>query len=203
MKRLFVLVAFVLILAAGCGTAAPAGATEPPLTKDGPWSDDETSIKNFEGMLQSQPSADFTLKGLDGKDYKLSDFKGKIVLLNFWATWCPPCQGEMPEFQKLYQRLDADSPVAILAVAGSTLEGDSPDKAKKTVSDFIGKNKFTFPVLYDEDGAVWNVYQQQGIPANYIIDGEGNVRLLISGAFRNEAQLYAALEAVRRAKSGQ
>lgn len=202
MKRFAILIAFVLLLAAGCGTAAPAAATETPLPGDAPWSDDETAIKNFEGMLQSQPSVDFTLEGLDGKQYKLSDFKGRIVLLNFWATWCPPCQAEMPEFQKLYERSGADGPVVILAVAGSTLEGDDPDKARATVSDFISKNKFTFPVLFDADGQVWDTYMQEGIPANYIIDGEGNVRLLVSGAFRDEPQLTAALEAVRRAKSG-
>ncbi len=203
MKRLSVLLALVLMLAAGCGIAAPAGATETPAAKDGPWSDDEATIKKFEDMLQSHPSVDFTLKSLDGKDYMLSDFKGKVVLLNFWATWCPPCQAEMPEFQKLYERFGADGPAVILTVAGATLEGDDPDKAKETVSDFISKNQFTFPVLFDADGQVWDTYMQEGIPANYIIDGEGNVRLLVSGAFRNEAQLYAALEAVRRAESGQ
>jgi cytochrome c-type biogenesis protein len=204
MKRLVLLLALAIALAAGCAKTAPgaAAATATKLPTDGPWSGDDDAVKGYADHLQNVPSVDFTLTDLNGREWKLSDLKGKTVLLNFWATWCGPCQNEMPEFQKLYERSGGDGPVVVLAVASAALEGGGAEAAKEAVSGFIDKQGFTFPVLFDADGSVWSVYQQEGIPANYILDADGNVRLLVSGAFRGGEELYAALEAVRRAESG-
>ena len=107
---------------------------------------------------------DFTLEDLNGNKVTLSQLKGKKVYLNFWATWCPPCKEEMPDIEKLYQETK-DSDLVILAV--------SVDTDKKTVEDFIAKNKYNFPVLLDVKGEVSQLYQVSGIPTSYFIDTDG------------------------------
>jgi thiol-disulfide isomerase/thioredoxin len=109
---------------------------------------------------------DFKLKDLNGKEVSLSDYKGKKVFLNFWASWCPPCKAEMPEMEKLYQETK-DSDLVILAV---NLSED-----KSTVQNFIKNNKYTFSVLLDSDNAAAMKYQVVSIPTSYFIDKEGNV----------------------------
>jgi cytochrome c-type biogenesis protein len=165
---------------------------------DTPLSTNADLIGKFTSQLQSAPSSDFSLKDLNGKEWKLSDLKGKVVLLNFWATWCGPCQREMPGFQKLYERFGEDGEVLVLTVASVATENMGEKESRDTVKQFITGQKYTFPVLFDADGSVWKAYQQEGIPANYILDKQGNIKLLITGAFPNEETMVAALEAVRR-----
>lgn len=109
---------------------------------------------------------DFKLKDLNGKEVALSDFKGKKVYLNFFATWCPPCKAEMPEIQKLYEETKG-SDLVILAV---DLGEDS-----RTVSNFINNNKYTFNVLLDNNNLVADKYQISSIPVSYFIDKDGNI----------------------------
>lgn len=207
MKKLGIAVlALLMVLAvSGCTKRTPekvAVSTKAPAAAE-QLSQDEDLIASYAKQLLNKQEVDFTLTDLNGKQWKLSDLKGKIVLLNFWATWCGPCQMEMPDFQSLYGRFGADGSVIVIAVSSAALEqGQTVEESKDTVSQFVKKQNFTFPVLFDADGKVWGSYQQQGIPANYIIDTQGNVRLLQAGAFQDESHLYAALEAVRRAESG-
>jgi cytochrome c-type biogenesis protein len=198
----------VLSLAACSGLRTVPGKTTPAASPgvpaaSGSLSSDEALIATYTKQLRNTPSTDFTLKDLNGKQWKLSDLKGKIVLLNFWATWCGPCQSEMPDFQNIYSKIGGNGDVVILAVSSDALEQLGADKSLDAVSQFVKKQGFTFPVLFDADGKVWSKYQQDGIPANYILDRQSNIRLLLEGAFRDEKSLYAALEAVRRADSGQ
>lgn len=109
---------------------------------------------------------DFKLKDLNGKEVSLSDFKGKKVFLNFWATWCPPCKAEMPEMEKLYQETK-DSDLVILAV---NLAED-----RNTVQNFISKNNYNFSVLLDSENAAAVQYKIVSIPTSYFIDEEGNI----------------------------
>lgn len=128
--------------------------------------------------LEGQMAPDFTLKNLQGEPVKLSDYKGKVVFLNFWATWCDPCKEEMPAMQRLRQKLDG-KPFEILAV--------SLDKNPvQAVPAFEKKTGLTlnFPVLQDSDQSLAkNSYHTTGVPESFLIDGEGKVVKHVIGSF--------------------
>ena len=110
-------------------------------------------------------SPGITLGGLDGKTYNLDAFRGKVVLLNFWATWCPPCRREMPDMEKLYQRLSQKG-LVVLAVS---------DEKRETVEDFLKKQNYTFPVLLDPDRKVNSAFGIEGIPNSFLFDRQGKL----------------------------
>jgi peroxiredoxin len=113
-------------------------------------------------------AADFKLQDLNGKEVSLSDFKGKKVLLNFWATWCPPCKAEMPDIEKLYQETK-NSDFVILAV--------NLGEDKQTVKSFMDKNKYDFRILLDSDKDVAIKYNIVSIPTSFFIDEKGTIIL--------------------------
>jgi peroxiredoxin len=108
---------------------------------------------------------DFTLPGLDGQMVSLADFRGKVVLLNIWATWCPPCVEEMPSMEKLYQTLKAEG-FEILAVS-------MDESGAQAVLPFMKKHKLSFPALTDTKGVLKSLYQTTGVPESFIIDKDG------------------------------
>ena len=109
---------------------------------------------------------DFTLKDIYGKTLSLSSLKGKVVLINFWATWCPPCKAEMPSMNKIYLDMRAQG-FEIIAV--------STDNSLSTVKDFLGRNRLDFPVLFDEDKAVARQYHVFSMPTTFLIDRNGMI----------------------------
>jgi peroxiredoxin len=111
------------------------------------------------------PAPNFILPGLDGQKVSLTDFRGKIVFLNIWATWCAPCVAEMPSMEKLYQELK-DEDFEILAVSVD-------ESGAGAVSPFVEKYKLGFPVLLDTGGKIKDLYQTTGIPESFIIDKDG------------------------------
>ena len=111
------------------------------------------------------PAPDFTFPGINGKMVSLSDSRGKVVLLNIWATWCPPCVDEMPSMEKLYQKLKGEN-FEILAVSIDSL-------GLKAVVPFMKKHKLTFPALIDSAGTIRVAYRTTGVPESYIIDKDG------------------------------
>ncbi len=115
----------------------------------------------------AKPAIDFNLEDLSGKKYKLSDFKGKIVFINFWATWCVPCIEEMPGMQKLYNKMQGKDFVMLVINSG---------ESKEAVQAFMDKNKFSFPVLLDPDNAVSKKqYHIDAWPTTLIIDKQGRL----------------------------
>lgn len=124
---------------------------------------------------------DFALKDLNGKELTLEDFRGKIVFLNFWATWCPPCRAEMPSMERLYSEFKGKD-FAVLAV-------DLRERAKR-VRAFKERFKLNFPILLDSDGAIGLTYGVRSIPTTYLVDKEG---YLIGGALG--ARDWASTEA--------
>lgn len=123
---------------------------------------EESKKDNVPGLGVGLKAPDFELKNLAGETVKLSDFEGKKVMLNFWATWCPPCKAEMPDMQKFYK--EAGDEIVILAVNIDT-ENDVAGFAKQ-----MGVN---FPILLDEKQRVSTTYQILSIPTTYFIDEKG------------------------------
>lgn len=116
---------------------------------------------------------DFTLPALTGQPIRLSDLRGQVVLLNFWATWCPPCREEMPSMEKLYQRFRSRG-LEILAV--------SIDRVQEPVRAFMQRYHLSFPALWDAEGQVAGQYQVLGIPTTYLIDQRGFIASVEVGA---------------------
>jgi peroxiredoxin len=132
-----------------------------------------TSSSQTNGLQIGEKAPDFELKTLTGESTKLSAYKGKKVMLNFWATWCPPCKAEMPEMEQFYKQGNKD--VVILAV-----NIDSQNDVK----GFADKNGITFPILLDADNKVNGTYQILSIPTTYFIDRNGVIQNKYTGAMK-------------------
>lgn len=113
------------------------------------------------------PAPDFALADLSGHTHRLSDYRGKIVFLNLWATWCPPCRDEMPSMERLYRRL-ANTNFAMLAISQDTDPNES-------VRPFVEQFGLSFPILVDREGNVPPKYGVTGYPETFIIDPNGSV----------------------------
>lgn len=137
------------------------------------------------GDSSSKTAIEFTLAGIDGKNLSLSDFKGKVVLINFWTTWCPACREEMPLLEAAYQEKQSSG----LVVLGVDLKEDGP-----TVSKFLNDFGLTFPVVLDSQGTVSSEYNVYYIPHTVIVDRAGKVRRVKVGAFSSKEEIVAAVE---------
>ena len=137
------------------------------------------------------PAAEFTLVDLNGQAKSLSDYRGKVVLLNFWATWCKPCTTEMPAMQAIYDRM-RDKGFVVLAV--NELEDDEKVRAH------IREYKHTFPVLMDRENRVANLYGVYGLPVSVFIDESGTVRSYVKGGLLTEQTIEAEIARIRSAK---
>jgi peroxiredoxin len=124
------------------------------------------------GPQVGMPAPDFTLPDLEGKLHGLADFRGRVVVLNFWATWCPPCIDEMPSLERLHQAM-ADRGLAVIAV--------SVDERFSDVPAFVERFDLTFSVLYDEGKKVSRKYQTFKYPETYILDREGRLKSKVVG----------------------
>ena len=130
----------------------------------------------------------FTLPFLEGESAALSAFKGKVVILNFWATWCPPCRDEMPSMEILYQRYK-DNGLEMLAV--------NLRENINTVQQFIKTNNYTFPIPLDLDGRVSSQYGITSIPTTYIIDKDGKIIGRVVGSIHwDTPQVFALFDAL-------
>lgn len=143
---------------------------------------DSNNENNDEGSNDEDriKSIDFTLTDQYGKTHKLSDYEGKVVFLNFWATWCPPCKEEMPHIEQLYKDYNKNNDdVVILGVASPNLGREG---SREHVVNFLKDQGYTFPVVLDEDGALAYQYGINAFPTTFIIDKEGYVTQYIPGA---------------------
>ncbi|MDR4889507.1 redoxin domain-containing protein [Fredinandcohnia sp. QZ13] len=138
------------------------------------------TVENKVGISEGQLAPDFTLKTINGEELTLSAFRGKKVILNFWASWCPPCKAEMPHMQEFYVE-NKDSNIVLLSVNLTTAEKKSSDVAK-----FVDEYELTFPVMLDEKGDIGQTYQAYAIPTSYLIDSKGVVRKKVVGPMDKE-----------------
>jgi peroxiredoxin len=143
------------------------------------------------GLEVGRRAPDFTTQTLDGQTVSLSDYRGKVVLLNFWATWCEPCDREMPDFQAIYSK-EQDNGFVVLAVDNQEAPGD--------VAQFVTAHKLTFPILLDEDGAInGSIYGDRvlGYPTSFLIDRNGVIVRYFPGEL-NGSDLLEALDSLLR-----
>lgn len=170
----------LLLGAAALALAAPAAAqfTDPKLTHS------LTEIK------PPKSAPDFKLKDLDGKPYQLKDFRGRVLLLNFWATWCPPCRREMPSMERLQQHFK-DRPFSVVAIN----QQEDADR----VFEFTGalRPSPSFPILLDADTKVATAYGVKGLPVSFLLDSQGRItHRAIGGREFDHPEVIARIEAL-------
>jgi peroxiredoxin len=128
----------------------------------------------YEPLVVGKPAPDFSLSDLNDRPYRLSDFRGKVVFLNFWATWCKPCREEMPSMEVLYKNFEKDG-LVILAVSIDRVT------TTKDIPPFIKGMNLTFPVLIDSWGQTDKPYKRMGVPETFIIDQQGVIQEIVIG----------------------
>lgn len=125
---------------------------------------DDTS--EFVGLNVGETAPDFELETMAGETVRLSDLRGEKVMVNFWASWCPPCKAEMPDIQKFHE----DEAGTIVSVNLTETETN-----EQQVTDFVNENDLTFPILMDRQSKVATLYTAQALPTSYLIDSEGKI----------------------------
>jgi Peroxiredoxin len=133
------------------------------------------------GLEKGNLAPDFELQDINGKTMKLSSFRGKKVIVNFWASWCPPCRLEMPEIEKYYTQ-NKNTGIEILAVNLTTAE-----KSQAAVTSFVKADGITFPVLLDKNGDAAHLYDISSIPASFILDSRGVIQEKVVGPMTYES----------------
>ncbi|MBK7104633.1 MAG: TlpA family protein disulfide reductase [Ignavibacteriae bacterium] len=147
-------------------------------------------IEKLKNSILNKPAPQFKLKDLKGNSVSLSDFKGRIVIVDFWATWCGPCLQSFPIMQKAVDKFEKSKNVKFLFV--NTWE--RVEDKLKNASDFIEKNKYLFHVLLDDQNEVIDNYGVEGIPTKFIIDKNGNIRFKSVGLEGTEKEILAELD---------
>jgi peroxiredoxin len=137
---------------------------------------------------------DFTLETLDGKTVSLSDLRGQAVLINFWATWCPPCRAEMPAIQQVYEQY-RDQGFTVLAV--DLQEGDAQ------VAAFVEELGLTFPILMDREGTVAGRYQVKALPSTFFVDREGVIQEVTLGGPMTAAFIESQVSSLLATEEGE
>ena len=131
-------------------------------------------VQPLEAAKKGEIAPDFTLKNLEGREISLSDYRGKFILINFWATWCVPCKVEMPSLEKLYQRFKSND-FELLPISNDMF-------GVKVVQPYVETQKFSFPVLVDPLLQVSNRYGVVTLPTTFLIDPKGQVIGVREGA---------------------
>lgn len=142
---------------------------------------DELIELGLQPLKEGTEIVDFELQDLNGASRRLSDYKGKVVFLNFWATWCGPCRSEMPAMERLYRQLQ-DKGFEIVAV--------NLQENRKSVQRFVNDLGLSFPVFLDTDGRIGSMYGARSIPTTYIIDRSGSVIAGTIGTREWDSQQY-------------
>ena len=168
-----------LALLVSVASAFPQGGTTGKA-----WYEDGLKKLGFTVFPKPADLEDFSVKALDGSTTKLSSQRGKIVLLNFWATWCPPCQAEMPAIEALWSKSKDKA---------FTVMGISIGEAPGTVREYIAKKGYGYPVFVDPSGKIGSLFGARSIPTTYIVDKAGKAIAGIVGGAPYDGAEAAAL----------
>jgi len=169
--------------------STPASGTESSETAEaaeaGENTDTEEASVSEDEPLDLTPEFDFELYDQYGNLQRLSDYKGKVVFLNFWATWCPPCRAEMPDIQKLYEKYqkEEDPEVVILGVASP---GYGNEQDEEGIKAFLDENSYTYPVCMDHGGEVMKSYYISAFPTTFMITADGYIYGYVPGSLTEE-----------------
>lgn len=136
---------------------------------------------NANANEMKEPAPNFTLKSYSGKNLKLSEFRGQVVLINFWASWCGPCRQEMPLLEKLHNKYSG---------LGFTVMGVNVEENNTEAKGIVKKDKLTFPVLFDTQNKVSQLYKVSAMPSTVIVDRDGNMRYLHQGYKPGDEKTY-------------
>lgn len=127
------------------------------------------------------PAYDFELKDQYGNTHRLEDYRGKVIFLNFWGTWCPPCRAEMPDIQKLYEEYSAQGDEAEVVILGAAAPEMGQEGDISSITQFMEENGYNYPVLMDENWEMFNWYGITSFPTTFMIDKAGNVYGYVTG----------------------
>lgn len=147
----------------------------------------EAEENEIVGIKRGNIAPDFQLETLEGETVTLSDFRGEKIMVNFWASWCPPCRAEMPDMQKVYEKYDA----TILAINLTSTE-----TSEKDVKSFVDEFGLTFPILLDRNIEVADIYGIQPVPTSFFIDRQGRIANIVIGPMNEDrlVQMFHEME---------
>lgn len=149
----------------------------------------QTPGRGLTPMTDPQTAPDFTLTDLDGEPHTLSDYRGKVVIINFWATWCPPCRAEMPSMQRAWEQIQPE---------GMIMLGVDVGEDEDTIFAFTANYPVEFPLLMDQDSAAVAQWPVRGLPTTFVIDPAGRVVYrAVGGREWDNADILAQLRALR------